>query len=69
MAMTAGAAGPVGGAAAAEQNDENENEPETGIVAVSVVKAHGRHLTLCDILCAGTGEMGLTLWKNLIGQE
>ena len=56
-------------AAAAEQNDENENDPEAGVIAVSVVKAHGRHLTLCDILCGGTGYVGLTLWKNLTGQE
>ena len=67
--MTAAVTVAVVVAAAAEQNDENENDPEAGVIAVSVVKAHGRHLTLCDILCAGTGGMGLTLWKNLIGQE
>ena len=67
--MTAAVTVAVVVAAAAEQNDENENDPEAGVIVVPVVKAHDRHLTLCDILCGGTGCVGLTLRKNLTGQE
>ena len=69
MALTAVTAVAAAVAAAAEENDDQNNEPQAGRVVGSVVKAHGRHLTLCDILCGGTGLVGLAHWKNLSGRE